>query len=327
MFFALSGLVVTLSIFREMTVNEKSFRQTFLVKRIARLLPLHYLTMGTMMVFVLPDLLVQHGFFLNLLTHLLFIHNMFQGYHGSINGSNWSVGTELQFYLVVCLFAPIIRRARSTSLACISLFISWSWRWFSFMYVRKSDQVQNLTFSTFWLSTQLPGMLDSFMFGILLAKHIWCASKELPIGTERQRVDNLKWHVLVTMLVCTTTWSLFWLHSAYWDSVVMVTFWRTCLALSCVLLLKIAIALDERTKNIRLFACFKYIGDISYGIYLWHLPVIVSLKRLQWQSPSTATSVASILTVIIASFSWHLFEKPMNRSFIHMYKELPFRAS
>jgi peptidoglycan/LPS O-acetylase OafA/YrhL len=71
-----------------------------------------------------------------------------------------------------------------------------------------------------------------------------------------------------------------------------------------------------------------YIGRISYGIYIYHLPVqwmITSkaskwLDGLPWFIPHSL--VLLVATVVLAAFSWHLFERPINQ----LKRLFPYRA-
>jgi peptidoglycan/LPS O-acetylase OafA/YrhL len=68
-----------------------------------------------------------------------------------------------------------------------------------------------------------------------------------------------------------------------------------------------------------------YLGRISYGLYVLHLPVSKSLEIVGqvWNFPPAITSIIelpgftfvgqSITTIIVASFSWFLLERPFNR--------------
>jgi peptidoglycan/LPS O-acetylase OafA/YrhL len=92
LFFVISGFVVGLSAFARVEAEGAGFRRGFLRSRLARIVPLHYLTLLAFVVLVEPALAAQGDFWANLLAHLLFIHNLFQPYYGSINGPNWSLG-------------------------------------------------------------------------------------------------------------------------------------------------------------------------------------------------------------------------------------------
>ena len=52
-----------------------------------------------------------------------------------------------------------------------------------------------------------------------------------------------------------------------------------------------------------------YVGQISYGLYLFHLPVLFLVQHVV-SGPSGAAA-ALITTVALAVASWHLFELPI----------------
>jgi peptidoglycan/LPS O-acetylase OafA/YrhL len=59
-----------------------------------------------------------------------------------------------------------------------------------------------------------------------------------------------------------------------------------------------------------------WLGTISYGIYLWHVPIMIELLKLGlFNLPGSQTVnlfvAALILSIAIASASWYLMEKPL----------------
>jgi peptidoglycan/LPS O-acetylase OafA/YrhL len=109
LFFVISGFVITLSAFSILEKNNlKKYRILFLKKRIARIVPLHYLTILVFLTFVMPAFLFER-FWLNLFSHLSFVHNLVPSLHGGINGPNWTIATEMQFYALILLLAPWLR--------------------------------------------------------------------------------------------------------------------------------------------------------------------------------------------------------------------------
>jgi peptidoglycan/LPS O-acetylase OafA/YrhL len=57
----------------------------------------------------------------------------------------------------------------------------------------------------------------------------------------------------------------------------------------------------------------RYLGEISYGIYLWHLPVLLTMVAVPWFKQERLLWLMLAGTLAIAAFSWHFFEKPFIR--------------
>ena len=54
-----------------------------------------------------------------------------------------------------------------------------------------------------------------------------------------------------------------------------------------------------------------YLGRISYGVYLWHWPVIVIAKREWLVSPPVLFAISCAFGTIFAALSFHLIEQPI----------------
>lgn len=61
------------------------------------------------------------------------------------------------------------------------------------------------------------------------------------------------------------------------------------------------------------FGPFVYAGVISYGFYLWHVPLILFVKRLGLLPTDffAAVAVTLPLALVVAAASWHFMEKPV----------------
>lgn len=60
-------------------------------------------------------------------------------------------------------------------------------------------------------------------------------------------------------------------------------------------------------------APLRYVGDISYSLYLWHWPVIVFASELGLLESVTSRLAAVALCLLVASLSYHFIENPFRR--------------
>lgn len=306
LFFVISGFVIGLSAFSEIDKRgEHAFRPGFFRRRLARIVPLHYLTMLVFIAFISPHLLFQH-LLVNLGSHLLFLHNLVPQLHGAINGSNWSLATEMQFYVLMLLIAPWLRVGRWWGIALVFLLTAWLWRAGVSAWVQPSES--SGFFPVFVAATQLPGMLDEFLAGLLLARLV--RSDYGKTMLQKKGMTQITIAILAGIFLY-FTFRIYASYGSYWDYPLMVTFWRSLLAASFALVLLFFITLRFTGKIKTMLAPVSYLGTISYGIYLWHLPVLLSLKTLDWLKPELALMWCLVITCILASVSWHFFEKPL----------------
>lgn len=62
-FFVISGFVISLAAFTQIDRSgEKKFARNFLLKRVSRIVPLHYLTLLIFIIFITPSLIFNHFF-------------------------------------------------------------------------------------------------------------------------------------------------------------------------------------------------------------------------------------------------------------------------
>lgn len=307
-FFVVSGFVIGLSAFSRLDAQGPGFRAGFLRARLARIVPLHYLTLLAYIVLVEPSLRQQGDFRANLGSHLLFIHNLFTPYAGAINGPNWSLGTEMQFYLLVAAAAPWLGRARGWVIAASFVLIAWAWRWgvHAFFLPGPLD-------AAYFAQTQLPGMLDEFAVGLLLARFVRTPSGDRVLARVRSE-PRVRWGLAALAVLC--WWALFTTLRShdYWEHAAMAVFFRSAIACCAGLSLLLACGwpMPERPRLLRIPV---YLGKTSYGIYLWHVPVLFLLGRHTELAPLSALLVATPATVAIAAFTWHFVEQPLLRRF------------
>jgi peptidoglycan/LPS O-acetylase OafA/YrhL len=304
LFFVVSGFVVGLSAFARVREQGADFRGAFLRSRLARIVPLHYLTLAVHVLLVEPSLRGQAGFGANLLAHLGFVHNLVLPYHGAINGPNWSLGAEMQFYLLVAFAAPWLLRVPPWRLLLVFVAVAWAWRWGTWAL-----WLPGPLDAAYYAQTQLPSMLDEFAAGLLLARFVRAPSGQALLA--RIGADaRVRWAFV--LLAALYWWALFTLHQHhdFWEQPLMAVFFRTGLAAGAALVLLPLCGWPMRARG-PLLAAALYLGRISYGIYLWHLPVLFLLGRHTQLAPVHALAIAVPATIALAAVTWHCFERPL----------------
>lgn len=299
LFFVISGFVIAYSALILYRKAPAAFANAYWRRRLTRILPLYLLTL------LLWIALVSTAFFhqpardwaWQLFTHLAFIHNFFPETHGAIDGPNWSLAIEMQFYVAVALAIGWIDRAPGWRIWLYGIAISCAWRACMLMMYGDANP-----FVLFVKTTQLPGTLDLFGAGIFLAK--W-------VLDGRPRVPAAGLALTLAAVACgVIAMHIYWPRAGYWNDAYMVVFWR--IALSVFLFFVVAAAVElPQVISYKWLAPLDYLGEISYGIYLWHLFAVTYAVQYLGLRGVPALLVVLALTLTAAALSWRYFEKPI----------------
>jgi peptidoglycan/LPS O-acetylase OafA/YrhL len=296
-FFAISGFVIVYSALHLYRRSPPGFQAAYWARRISRIVPLYLLTLS-LWVACEPGFFERAGAWWQIVAHLLFVHNWFEGTHGAIDGVNWTLGVEMQFYVLVALLVRWIDRAPGWRILLWCVVVSWAWR--ACMYALYAGDTSKLFLTT----TQLPGALDEFGVGIFLAKRLLDGRLRMP----RPRIA---W----PLLAVATGWiamTLYWQHAGYWMFPGIVLFWRSAFAVFLLCLLAAAVSLPQVIAY-KWLRPIDHLGEVSYGIYLWHLFAIQYAIYAAGYRGIEALAWVVALTVLAASLSWRYFERPLMR--------------
>ncbi|WP_152083741.1 acyltransferase family protein [Enterobacter oligotrophicus] len=102
-FFILSGYCMGMSTARDLTNGVTIFKSLrYLMKRFLRIAPAYYFSMLVWFVFInYFSIIKKPTDLIDIITHSIFIHNLIPETIYTINGVYWSIGVEMQFYVLL----------------------------------------------------------------------------------------------------------------------------------------------------------------------------------------------------------------------------------
>jgi len=293
-FFVISGYLIAQQLFSGLQSNKFTF-YNFYLRRAKRLMPA-YLFMAALVtifavIFMLPYNLKNFG--QSLVASSLAINNILlyvtSGYWSTSAEfkplyHTWSLAIEEQFYLFIPLIFFILRDKSK-----IITFLS-----FSFL----------VSFYFFALE------IDAELRFLSLHSRAW----ELLIGAILSfvlKTGSLKNNFLATfglflILACYVLPSYADLNLIYLNILVVIG-----------ALVVISFSDQEKTFVGKFLSnnFFSLIGLLSYGIYLWHQPLIAFLRLSSEIEPATESLIlVSLASIPVAYFSWVYVEKPLKNS-------------
>ncbi|WP_214793519.1 MULTISPECIES: acyltransferase family protein [unclassified Exiguobacterium] len=320
-FFVLSGYLITGILIREWTKTGTIDLKKFYIARFRRLLPALILMLSLVMTYVtlfdrsLLDTVRQDS-----LAALAYVNNWWYIFHEvsyfesfgkpSPLQNLWSLSIEEQFYAVwpLILLVGLAFRKRLLQLVAVLLLVSATWM--AFRYVPEADP------SRVYYGT------DTRLFGLLMGAMLAFGWRP---DTFKQVIPNIGRHILnvagaISLIVIVGIIARVNAYDAflYYGGFLLVAF------LSAILIAAVA---HPATIWSRLFgsAWLRVIGTRTYGIYLWHYPVIIlttPLERLGTFSPLLAVGQV-VLTLLIAELSYRFIETPVRRNgFIASFRQL-----
>ncbi|MGI4855167.1 MAG: acyltransferase family protein [Janthinobacterium lividum] len=300
LFFVLSAYLITLLLLREREQTGSIHLVPFYKRRALRIWPLYLLGIGIGVVRA-----VSHGVFLQqktwFIAALLLSGNLI--YPGTILMSHlWSISIEEQFYL----FFPSACRTfgrRGMLLFALVLIVAANVTLIHFAHIHADLDVR------VWFSSFV--QFEMFAAGILLA----LADKHLP-----------RWSVVVSLFASGGA-ALLWFGAtavfhlkttgAVASSAAGLCVGYATVAAACCLLLVAVQGLPSPAPMV-------YSGKVSYGLYVFHLPVI-ALVSARFATYSVGVLVSMVLTYGLAALSYRYFELPFLQRRQHL-QLIPTRA-
>ena len=312
-FFVLSGFLITHLLLQEHARDGKIGLQAFYLRRIRRLLPALYgvlLFVSLAAVFFLPDVIRQVRD--DLVWSLLYLANWWfiyseQSYFEAwvrppFLQHLWSLAIEEQFYafwpLVVIAALRWTNRRALGFIALAGAVASTGWMaWMAFQRDMPANDASRAYFGT-----------DTHVMGLLLGASLAAAYD--PHAVQRQ---SRAWWPRVGMMSFAGLLASFVLLPEHSPLLYQGGF--AAVSLLTVLVIYTTTSFDSQLSRVLSSRWMRWIGDRSYGLYLWHWPILLMTRPLVDVPYTGVTNVAFRLavTTLVAQVSYVLIETPFRR--------------
>ncbi|WP_336638692.1 acyltransferase family protein [Micrococcus luteus] len=322
-FFTLSGFLITMLLLNRWEKHGDLDLKHFWIRRFRRLLPAVVLLLIVVMiatVFVHPDKLGDRGeqaFFA--LIYVANWHTIFTGgsYFEQFDGPSpldhlWSLAVEEQFYVVwplLLLGMLTLFKAKKDGEGTAAAFkkaavVTFVLGAISFVLLAMlADPTGDSTRAYEGTDTRAGGLL----WGAVLAM-LWRPKKVAKIQSEKAL-----WTLDILGVLGVA--GILWL-AATTDQLdySLYTWGIAALTVSTILVLMPLIHAQSWTNRVLGIAPLRWIGERSYGIYLWHMPVVAFLpERTLYGQDVWRGLIVVALTVLFAELSWRFVEDPIRR--------------
>lgn len=326
LFFVLSGFLLSVPFWREISVGTFPKVRDYLINRVVRIIPIYYCT--------LFGILALHGFqssdinFNNIISHVFFLHNLKDHQVMTLNPPFWTLAVEFQFYLFLpllfLLFAKLgMKRAQ---VLCVLLVPT--------IYIGYRLLMQYLEGYQNW-PIQIPliwpfGVLFESVKGLGLTYSLMAHLPHFLIGVvaasfyKKSTALNKRQAYFAELVFWVSAVSVFFILATPLDDKLQLAYGRYNFPFVPVLLGLIVFSTPytRYAKSLLEWAPIKWLGIISYGLYIFHWPIQqASVQLLQVLGLSANehmilfAGMSFVITVIFAHFSYLIIEAPILKRF------------
>lgn len=310
LFFVLSGFLITKSLLQ--LKSEPAYFQKFFVRRVLRIFPVYYLTL-ILFFTTAPFLFSQKGsgtLYAYYTGHQTWFWTFTQNWLFIAKGLPpepylqhlWSLAVEEQFYLCWPLLIYLPKNAKQIQVLVAAVFL-FALLFRLFLFLNTNDRMP-LYYNTLTRA-------DSLAAGALLATSVRL-SKPFP--------KAWTWMIAVVflgMLLCSALFYKGWQY----DNALFATAGYSASALFFMVLCQ---QMVYSTKQFKGLGWLKFLGRISYGLYVYHIPVLLVLSFVLkkyaasflmelYVSENFVAVISMMATIVLSLLSFKLIEQPFLR--------------
>jgi peptidoglycan/LPS O-acetylase OafA/YrhL len=296
LFFAISGFLITTLLVRERLRLGRIDLVAFYARRSVRIFPLYYLVLGLHLgfaLFVRPDWEPSRNFLVRWPYYATYTANWLRvaDQAGSaLFVFAWSLCTEEQFY---AFWAPVLRWCRRLTIAAVIMGL-----WLLVDILLECGCSGTQRFRSSWLFTVVTSFASPIGFGALLA-----------LAIHDEKIGYWLWFLLGRRMSSPVIGAVVLSLVVYpWAKPPILHLGLALLVLCC------SLRRDHGLSRLLDNAPMRFVGRISYGIYLWHVPVIGAIRTLMPDLREHASAVfacALPLSLALAAVSYRTFEQPV----------------
>lgn len=302
LFFIISGFLITTILLREVSARGAVSLKNFYARRALRIFPLYYATLVLYIALVaaLEYGSVREAFFSHLPAYVTYTSNWFVDRYGAqrvIFAFSWSLATEEQFYL---LWPSVLRFAGKGRAPVLILLITLvgaiSAQALSFLALLPFGQPGNRIVAS---------VEPTILLGCLLAY----AFNDVRWFNRLRSWLGARWSA--PLAACFTALTYFGLLHAPAEPVFKCALNSTFVFSLLLVVATCCIREDHGLAPALRNSTVRYIGAISYGLYLLHMLAMNFTKKVSTSHDWQFFGMTLLLAIGLASASYWLFERPL----------------